>query len=688
MSMFRKPGEESSSSSSSESSYEESDNDQDEKLRQSNILSRINTLDSTSSGRQETPNRPSLAELRQSSTQDVRDLLLHALLEKDAISEAAARLGKDRSDPEVQKLGRETYREMARQISNTVDDKYASDDMRGHRSTAQDGINRLTRGHLTRLSAIPEGSHALVARPANGLPVEIPLQPTPGLAILSGLPTPVELHLHGYPDMQADRYAREFAELEIVGKGGYGKVYKVKHKLDGSFYAVKRITVSSAKLAKIQQHGPQEMESMLEEVRSLARFDHANIVRYHNAWLELTTIQTDTSPTAIPAFVRPGRLLEDASTQSSDMSDVSGLRSNFATLEFSGSGFGDGADIVFEDSHGHDTSRDVMASQDETDRHSTRGLARMTRRQMRRDSQASQATIATISSTRSRMSAVEDVDEGGEDDDIENIPRSHVPFSQDSTSDVTGSMVTHSDAAGHFAPARMAGPVLTLNVQMSLYESNLAAFLSQTSTPAGAASDAQHCFHGCVSLELLGNIVSGVEYLHAQGVVHRDLKPANIFLSLTTARHAPYGSIDVAGCKQCPVRECLHVVPRIGDFGLVAALGNGCVEASGTTKPVGTEFYRPETSSGVNEKLDVFALGVIGLEMMRKFDTRMERVEALSRLRRGEFPDGFAWSLGLGETGDEIQRLIGDMVLKEEKQRLGCEQVKKEIAKLVHILRA
>jgi translation initiation factor 2-alpha kinase 3 len=487
--------------------------------------------------------------------------------------------------------------------------------------------------------------------------------------------------------MQADRYAREFAELEIVGKGGYGKVYKVKHKLDGSFYAVKRITVSSAKLARIQQHGPQEMESMLEEVRSLARFDHANIVRYHNAWLELTT-QTGTSPTAIPAFVRPGRLLEEASTQPSDTSDVSSLRSNFDTLEFGGSDFGHGADIVFEDSHGHDTSRDAMASQDETGHQSTAGLARMTRRQMRRDSQASQATVATISSTRSRMSAVEDVDEGDEDDDIENIPRSHVPFSQDSTSDVTGSMVTHSDVAGHFAPARMAGPVLTLNVQMSLYESNLAAFLSQTSAPAGAASDAQHCFHGCVSLELLGNIVSGVEYLHAQGVVHRDLKPANIFLSLTTARHAPYGSINVAGCKQCPVRECLHVVPRIGDFGLVAALGDGCVEASGVMKPVGTEFYRPETSSGINEKLDVFALGVIGLEMMRKFDTRMERVEALGRLRRGEFPDGFAWSLGLGETGDAIQRLIGDMVLKEEKQRLGCEQVKKEIAKLVHILRA
>jgi translation initiation factor 2-alpha kinase 3 len=685
MSMFRKPGEE--SSSSSESSYEQTEDGEDGKSRQGNILSRINTLNSTSSGTHEDANRPSLAELRQSSTQDVRDLLLHALLEKDAISEAAARLGKDRSDPEVQKLGRETYREMARQISNTVDDKYASDEMRGHRSTAQDGINQLTRGHLTRLSAIPEGSQALVARPANGLPVEMPQQPAQGLSILSGLPAPVELRLHGYPDMQADRYAREFAELEIVGKGGYGKVYKVKHKLDGSFYAVKRIAVSSAKLAKIQQHGPQEMESMLEEVRSLARFDHANIVRYHNAWLELTTTPTEIPSTGMTGLMRPGRLLEDASVQSSDMSDTSGLQDHFDTLSFGDSEFGNGADIVFEDSHGR-TSRDVTASLDETGHQSFGERARTTRRQIRRDSQASQATIATISSTKSRMSAVEDVDEVVEDDDVENIPRSHAPFSQESTSDVSGSMVTHSDVAGHVAPARMGGPVLTLNVQMSLYESNLAAFLSQTSAPAGVALDAQHCFHGCVSLELLGNILSGVEYLHAQGVVHRDLKPANIFLSLTTSRHAPYGSINVAGCRQCPLRESLHVVPRIGDFGLVAALSNTCVGANSVTKLVGTEFYRPEMSSGINEKLDVFALGVIGLEMMHKFDTRMERVEALSRLRQGEFPDGFAWGLGLGEAGSQIQQLIKDMVLKDEKQRLGCEQVNREIAKLVHILRA
>jgi translation initiation factor 2-alpha kinase 3 len=684
MSMFRKPGEE--SSSSSDASYEQTRDDEKDEPRQGNILSRINTLDSASLNGHEDANRPSLAELRQNSTHDVRDLLLQALLESRAITEAAARLGKDLSDPEVQELGRRMYRDMARQISNTVDDKYASDEMQAHRSTAREGISRLASSHFDMLSAIPEGSQALVARPSKGLPVEVLQQQPQGLTVLSGIPAPIELHLQGYPDMQADRYAREFAELEIVGKGGYGKVYKVKHKLDGSFYAVKRITVSSTKLAKIQQHGPQEMENMLEEVRSLARFDHANIVRYHNAWLEFTTAPIEAPSTPTRPLMRAGRLLEDATTQSSSSSDMGSLQ-RFDTLDFGGSAFDNGADIVFEDSHGHMGS-DVSAPMHEIGHQSDREHARLTQRQKRRDSQASQATVATISSTKSRMSAVEDADEENADDEVENIPRSPLLFSRESASDISDSMVSHSDLSGHFAPAaRIAGPVLTLNMQMSLYESNLAAFISQTSAPVGTSSNVQHCFHACVSLELLANIVSGVEYLHEKGVVHRDLKPANIFLSLTTARYAPHGSTDASSCKECPLRERLYVVPRIGDFGLVAMLDDKCVGMNSATKPVGTEFYRPDTSSGINKKLDVFALGVIGLEMMHKFGTRMERAEALTRLRHGEFPVGFAEGLELGQLGDKVQQLIGSMVLADEQQRMGCEEVKKEVDRLVHVLR-
>jgi translation initiation factor 2-alpha kinase 3 len=221
---------------------------------------------------------------------------------------------------------------------------------------------------------------------------------------------------------------------------------------------------------------------------------------------------------------------------------------------------------------------------------------------------------------------------------------------------------------------------------MSLCETNLAAFLSSDQHAPIIQTIEQHCFHPCVSLELLDNIVSGVEYLHAQGVVHRDLKPANVFLSFSRARHPPYGSVDVSSCKSCLKRSCLHITPRIGDFGLVAALSDSCTVSDGFTNPaVGTEFYRPQASSGINEKLDIFALGVVAFEMVQKFSTRMERIAALTELRRGLFPDGFAQSLG--DVGIDVQKLICDMMRGDEGNRLGCDEVRSDIGKLVHILK-
>ncbi|RMZ68936.1 pek kinase [Pyrenophora seminiperda CCB06] len=678
MSMFRKPGD---SSSSSDTSDEETDYEDPNALHQDSVLSRINTLDIAAAG--QPLQRPPL-ELRQNSAQNVRDLLLHSLLEERTIREVAEQLGKDPSDPDAQRLGRASYKEIARQISNNVDETYASDDMQSHRIRANEGINNITRSNLSKLEIIPE-SQALVARSGSSISSLLPQQPALTFGILSGIPAPVQLQLPGYPHLQTDRYVQEFSELEVVGKGGYGKVFKAKHRLDGSFYAVKRILVSPAKVAKIQEHGPEELESMLEEVRSLARFDHNNIVRYHNAWLEFTTMPTETAAATELTLLREDRLLEDRAAFPSASPNFDNVHSELDSLTlddpFAKNDTSNEAGIVFEFSE-DGVEQDEIHS--ESVHSSAKETLKLTRSTKRRDSQASQTTIATVSSTKSRMSAVEDVEED-EDEEIENIPRSHMPHSQELTTEMSDSMMSNSDAPCHLVQNRSLGPVLTLNVQMSLCETNLAAYLSSDQTVSVTSPTSQHCFHPCISLELLNSIVSGVEYLHAQGVVHRDLKPANIFLSLSTAHYPPYGSVDVSCCKPCPKRECLHITPRIGDFGLVAALGDSCTPSDAFVKPVGTEFYRPQTSSGVTQKLDVFALGVVAFEMLQRFGTRMERIEALSGLRRGILPDSLAENLGY--MGTEVQQLVGDMVQADEQKRLSCDQVKSEIGKLVRVLK-
>lgn len=625
--------------------------------------------------------------MRGFSTQDIQALGFHAMLEQNAITAAAARLGVALTDPEAQRQGREAYQRIARQLPNGIDGKYANDEFRTLRATMQDGINQTTSAHLNTIAAPPD-TQSLIMRHRNGSAAPTTQPPLTGFNALSDLPTASEAWLRGTPDLQNDRYARDFAELEIVGKGGYGKVFKVKHKLDGSFYAVKRIAVPQAKLEKVKQHGPEALNSMLEEVRSLARFDHANIVRYHNAWLEYATAPVDT-PAVTTTYMPNNRLLEDKAHLSSSPSDASHLQAEFDNVTFGEPSADPGADILFEAS----TTGEAEDSRNNTDNLSLREKLSV-RRRNRRTSQASQATIATISSTKSRMSAVEDVSEDYADEEVEMIQRRHMPFSQDLTTDMSDSMMSHSDMpAGPLISTRPTGPVLTLNVQMSLYESNLGAFLAPDRSSFSNKPELTHCFHPCVSLELLSNILSGVEYLHSQGVVHRDLKPANIFLALSTSRRGPYGSVDLSSCTPCPHRESLHVVPRIGDFGLVTALDATCTaagagadaDAGAGIKPVGTEFYRPETSSRNSEKLDVFALGVIAVEMLCPFGTRMERSETLSRLKKGEFPAGFA--ARVGPHGDKVKQLVGAMVLADEQQRMGCEEARGEIARLIGVLR-
>ncbi|KAH9865852.1 hypothetical protein J1614_009439 [Plenodomus biglobosus] len=684
MSMFRRPGD--SSSSSSEASFDDTNDEETNPLQPDSVLTRINTLDSASSGADAVGSRPPRLGIRQNSAQDVRDILLHSLLEERTINQVAADMGRDPSDPDVQRIGREAYQQIARELSDNVDGRYASKDMQGHRAAANAGINRLTRSNLNRLAVIPEGaSQALMAQPQRNTSINLPHQPMPGFDMLSGISAPTELHLSGYPGLQVDRYMREFSELDIVGKGGYGKVYKAKHKLDGSLYAVKRIPISQAKQSRIQEHGPQELESMLEEVRSLARFEHANIVRYHNAWLEFTTVPPEMSTGSAIPVLRTDRLLEERSAFPSSSPNMNSLHSQIESLSLDdarvGTDLSTGAGIVFEYSD-PDAAEEARS---DVDNLSLLEKLRVSKRKNRRGSQASQATIATISSTKSRMSVVEDADEEEDDDDVEMIPRSHMPHSQERSSEMSESMMSNSDVPSQLMASSVAGPILTLNVQMSLCETNLAAFLSSERSPTAEAVD-QHCFHTCVSLELLNSIVSGVDYLHAQGVVHRDLKPANVFLSLSTARHAPYGSVDMSNCTPCGERACVHITPRIGDFGLVAALDDRSIGTDPMARPVGTELYRPPSSTAVNEKIDVFALGIVAFEMLQKFDTRMERIAALTHLRRGRFPSPFAASLG--GVGEMVQQLIGDMVCEDETTRLGCGAVKDEIARLVQILKA
>ena len=665
--MFRKPGDSSSSEDESSSVREEASTGAD-----ANPISRVNTIESTSSahlsltsGGTSSSSRPGLP--RSVTGNNVKDLLLHSLLEEKALSEAAEHLGKSKTDPEVMALAQHTYQGLARELSTQVqvDETYASEENRAQRAAAQEGLSKYTRMHLTGLS---QAANTLGHTVALGMSQALVTHP----AVLRGpadsssafpreldslkehyrrLPSSVQ----GHTAMHSNRYAQEYEEIKMVGKGGYGKVYKVKHKLDNAFYAVKRIVISTNKLQKIRERGDQELQSILEEVRSLARFDHNNIVRYHGAWMEFASHVPDANEVPSVRVTRSDRLIEHPSQASFDDSPEDPLRNRSESL-----GFDPFERSVLESGGIEFGYSDTGAGSElsaENSMMQLKGKGRARR--------ASQATIATISSTMSRLSVVPDADEQ---------EQGTISKTFESTGEESDSMVTDSEAPNQLISTRYSGPVLTLNIQMSLYENDLASYLS-----VEKESDLTHCFHPCVSLDFLDKIIGGVEYLHENNVVHRDLKPANIFLSFATSRGAPAGSVDLSKCCTCPQRQCVHVTPRIGDFGLVAEI------ESLTTTHVGTEFYRPAVMGKVDDKLDVFALGVIAFELLERFETKSERAHVLTNLKRGQVPDEFASGCSMQEM---LKRMITGMVDEDGEKRWTCEEVRKEIGKILSALRA
>lgn len=78
--------------------------------------------------------------------------------------------------------------------------------------------------------------------------------------------------------LEWSRYHREFEELEVIAQGGFGKVYRARHRLDGIEYAVKKVVIKSTSIKNVLTH--------LTEVKTLASLNHINIVPYKSCWLE------------------------------------------------------------------------------------------------------------------------------------------------------------------------------------------------------------------------------------------------------------------------------------------------------------------------------------------------------------------------------------------------------------------
>ena len=107
-------------------------------------------------------------------------------------------------------------------------------------------------------------------------------------------------------------------------------------------------------------------------------------------------------------------------------------------------------------------------------------------------------------------------------------------------------------------------------------------------------------------------ILKSLHKIHSNGIIHRDIKPANIF---------------VVGENDDDI--------KIGDFGLATEISQHMISNNDI---VGTPLYLSPEQIGkklYNEKVDIYASGLVLYEMCACFETLMERRESINMLRSG-----------------------------------------------------
>lgn len=410
---------------------------------------------------------------------------------------------------------------------------------------------------------------------------------------------------------QTSRYLSEFEEIAALGKGAYGKVFKVTNKLDGQEYAVKKILIK-----KVTR---EDCMKVLREVKVLSSLQHPNIVGYHTAWMEHVQPAVGDPKSiisqTIPALETPSQ--KDGNTQeSTDSSNGSSI-----VFERSGQPQAKGNQVTLES-----YSVKPSTSKEEVDH----AVCPKTVRNPQNFVPCvflgkPRATVSKCPAAKWDSSALSE-------DDLSR----RLELNNNSYIDIDSpewSEKQPQEAQFH----------LMLYIQMQLCERSLKDWIQEqnfkTTEELSSSANPRQSVDCEQALTILKKILEGVEYIHSRGIMHRDLKPRNIFL------HGPEG----------------HV--KIGDFGL--ACQNIVMEEheqlpshsptvvntdSAHTSGVGTFVYAaPEQLEGsdYDSKSDMYSIGVIALELFQPFGTEMERVHTLGELRQGKIPKTLSENLPL-----------------------------------------
>ncbi|PNF23464.1 Eukaryotic translation initiation factor 2-alpha kinase 1 [Cryptotermes secundus] len=457
------------------------------------------------------------------------------------------------------------------------------------------------------------------------------------------------------------RYSTEYEQLEFIARGGFGRVYKVRNKLDGVEYAVKKIC--------LQYHSITGFLLSLREVKMLAKLNHPNIVSYKAAWLEPMTI----TPSS-----------QVAEEDGSDKSDNMFLHTHAAgeSRKFCHHSTEDSGSIVFKRSASRertglgDSSASVSTGNPNEDNNNQEVIASDCNENVCTVSQQYKAVSATQSYRHVRCSSGYQGQTSADtlcmkkqvcQRKIINIKTSNEFTSSTDESNVSVNkvMMKYQEARQIANLTKTENPSIhcesaMLYVQMQLCERTLRQWLDIRNAEEPTVVDMKQ------NVAIFQQIVSGVCYIHSQSIVHHDIKPSNIFVNHNLSQ------------------------VQVGDFGLACCLQHCSDDVTLMMQPssehplkhkgeIGTKLYAaPEQLKGkCDSKSDMYSLGIILFELLQPFSTDMERCKLITRLRTGHVPPELAM------TAPKLAQLIGRLVSSSPADRPSADELQLMLVPLI-----
>lgn len=430
------------------------------------------------------------------------------------------------------------------------------------------------------------------------------------------------------------RFEQDFEVVGSLGEGGQGSVFKVRSKVDGCYYAIKKVVLPRA----TELDAKRAESQALREVRLMASMaPHQNVVRYHTAWTEVD----ECSPHKC------------SSTESIRGSDVPSLESDYAPQDLQRQQLELLDELRMNDVEAADQSFSLEFSADslEFDEYSTPGFTF--------EDEGEDGDSVGL--------CVDDEAAFGQPGELKNEVNI-VPVAAPSEPVVMKSQVilyiqmelcgtavnsvpsTPTSADSHEPIHHILDQLKTPQQQRQQFgeetHSNLGAWLRSSLEERSAWSNTSDIH--LEGLKLFLEAVQGVGHMHSYGVIHRDLKPDNIFIHGDLAKIGDFGlsksvfADSTSDGTISPRERLLELGLSDGDH--TTALGTFTYaspeqlgyrfSSSNLLKNAATRLK----SAKYSIKSDIFALGVILLELCCPFSTMMERSQVLTGVRHGVVP--------------------------------------------------